>query len=88
MTPQKFCQSCSMPLDNNEIRGTEKDGSFSDEYCIYCYKDGAFTIPGMSIDEMRTMVETQMKKRNLPAHLITMAVNALPGLRRWKNKDL
>lgn len=39
---QKFCQSCGMPL-TNEILGTNADGSKSEEYCIYCFKDGAFT---------------------------------------------
>jgi len=27
MQPQKVCQSCTMPIDNTEDRGTEKDGS-------------------------------------------------------------
>ena len=31
-----------MPL-TNEILGTNTDGSKNEEYCIYCYKDGAFT---------------------------------------------
>ncbi len=39
---QKFCQSCGMPL-GAEVLGTNADGSPSEEYCIYCYKDGAFT---------------------------------------------
>ncbi|MDY6327688.1 MAG: zinc ribbon domain-containing protein [Bacteroidales bacterium] len=30
-----------MPL-TNEILGTNTDGSQNQEYCIYCYKDGAF----------------------------------------------
>ncbi len=38
----KFCQSCGMPL-NDEVLGTNVDGSKSDEYCVYCFKDGAFT---------------------------------------------
>lgn len=38
----KFCQSCGMPL-NDEILGTNADGSKSDDYCSYCYRDGAFT---------------------------------------------
>ena len=38
----QFCQSCGMPL-TNEILGTNADGSKNEEYCIYCYKDGAFT---------------------------------------------
>jgi radical SAM superfamily enzyme len=31
-----------MPL-TEEILGTNADGSKNEEYCIYCYKDGAFT---------------------------------------------
>ena len=38
----KFCQSCGMPL-TPEVLGTNADGSKNEEYCIYCYKDGAFT---------------------------------------------
>lgn len=38
----KFCQSCGMPL-NDEILGTNADGSKNEDYCIYCYKDGTFT---------------------------------------------
>ena len=38
----KFCQSCGMPL-SDELLGTNADGSKNQDYCIYCYKDGAFT---------------------------------------------
>lgn len=31
-----------MPL-SEEILGTNADGSKNEDYCIYCYKDGAFT---------------------------------------------
>ena len=39
----KFCQSCGMPL-TPEILGTNADGSKNEEYCINCYKDGAFRL--------------------------------------------
>ena len=39
---QLFCQSCAMPL-GAEIFGTNADGSQNTDYCIYCYKEGAFT---------------------------------------------
>ena len=38
----KFCQSCGMPL-SEELLGTNADGSKSEEFCMYCFKDGAFT---------------------------------------------
>ena len=31
-----------MPL-TDENRGTHADGSRSEDYCMYCYKNGAFT---------------------------------------------
>lgn len=37
-----FCQSCGMPL-TAECLGTNADGSPNYDYCMYCYKDGAFT---------------------------------------------
>ena len=43
MEDMKFCQSCGMPLTKTEDFGTEKDGKLSEDYCVYCYKDGAFT---------------------------------------------
>lgn len=39
---QQFCQSCGMPLTDDN-RGTDASGSHSEDYCIYCYKDGRFT---------------------------------------------
>lgn len=39
---QTFCQSCGMPL-GEKLLGTNADGNKNKEYCIYCYKDGAFT---------------------------------------------
>lgn len=47
---KQFCQSCSMPL-TDEVKGTEKNGSKSEDYCSYCYKDGAFTSE-MSMQDM------------------------------------
>ena len=45
-----FCQSCGMPL-SDEILGINADGTKNSDYCIYCYKDGAFT-GNFTMDEM------------------------------------
>ena len=47
----KFCQSCGMPLDSKDVCGTNQDGSINEEYCCYCYKDGAFTM-ACTMDQM------------------------------------
>lgn len=41
-TQLKICQSCGMPMQEDQY-GTSKDGSKNEEYCCYCYKDGEFT---------------------------------------------
>lgn len=39
----RFCQSCGMPMQAAGDFGTEADGGASADYCVYCYKNGAFT---------------------------------------------
>ncbi|HBU12143.1 MAG TPA: transcriptional regulator [Clostridiales bacterium] len=57
MDEMKYCQSCGMPLASKEVLGTNKDGGSNDEYCIYCYKGGAFT----SDATMEEMIEISVK---------------------------
>jgi hypothetical protein len=45
-----ICQSCGMPL-TAEFFGTSADGIKNGEYCIYCFKEGAFT-QDVTMDEM------------------------------------
>jgi len=85
MGPKLFCQSCTMPIDNVADRGTEKDGSKSNEYCKYCYQDGALINPNMTFEEMKSLVITQMKNMNLPPDIIQNSVRSLPNLKRWRN---
>lgn len=87
MEPKIFCQSCTMPIDDPANRGTEKDGSKSEQYCKYCYQDGAFINPGMTLDEMKKIVTTQMHKLNLPESLIQQSLNYLPHLKRWQTAE-
>ena len=46
-----FCQSCGMPLMNNEVLGTEKDGSTSEDFCKFCYDKGDF-VEEMTMEDM------------------------------------
>lgn len=84
MESKTFFQSCSMPLDKPELLGTEKDGSKSQEYCAYCYQNGAFINPDMTLPEMKTLVKEQMKKMKIETGIIDRAVNSLPDLKRWR----
>ena len=72
-----------MPIDNIADRGTERDGSKSDLYCKYCYKDGEFISPDMTLQEMKDLVVVQMRKLNIPEYIIQQSLNMLPHLKRW-----
>lgn len=37
-----YCQSCGMPMTEDAHFGTNADGSRSEDYCCYCFKNGAF----------------------------------------------
>jgi len=80
----KLCQSCGIPLDNEQLKGTKENGLKSDEYCKYCYDAGSFIDPQMTYNDMKETVENQMKKLKLSESLIQDTVNILPTLKRWK----
>jgi len=86
MSEKNICQSCSMPLDNPELFGTEKDGSLNPDYCKYCYQNGHFTHPEMTLDKMEKRMTKYMQKEKLPKEVIERAVNRLPFLKRWSLK--
>ena len=39
---QLICQCCGMPLSEDNMISREPDGSYNEEYCKWCYTDGAF----------------------------------------------
>ena len=84
MKNKHFCQSCSMPLADPGLQGTEKDGSKSKEYCKYCYQNGVFTHPGISLEEMISSMISKMEKDKIPEDIIETAVSRLSNLKRWR----
>lgn len=79
-----FCQSCSMPLQKPEDFGTNADGSKSEEYCQYCYQNGAFKEPNITLEEMTEKVAKMMKDMNVPDAQIEQTKAFLPTLKRWQ----
>jgi hypothetical protein len=83
METTHFCQSCAMPIDNAELRGTEKDGSKNAEYCKYCFQEGEFVNPQMTLSDMQLQVIEKMEDNKLPEDILETAVARLPQLKRW-----
>lgn len=52
MEHMEFCQCCGMPLSEEADRGREADGRANMDYCRYCFQDGAFVQPDMTMEQM------------------------------------
>jgi len=90
MENANICQSCGMPLNTQEEKGTGKDGSASEEYCVHCYKDGEFT-QDISLEEMTELnlqYLEEWNKENDQEYRVEDAraeLNRfLPTLKRWR----
>ncbi|MGB8956139.1 MAG: zinc ribbon domain-containing protein, partial [Tumebacillaceae bacterium] len=63
----KNCQSCGMPLSRDEQGGgTEQDGSKSTMYCSHCYADGQFTLPDITMVDMKDRVKGKIVEAGFP----------------------
>jgi hypothetical protein len=79
------CQSCSMPMIKDEDFGTNMDGSKNEEYCQYCFKDGKFTAPDITKEEMvARLIGLSDKMGVSPDKAREMAEKVIPNLKRWK----
>ena len=85
----QFCQSCGIPL-TDEILGTNADGSKNHDYCIYCFKDGAFT-GNFTMEEMAEFCAQFVDEfnKNTGQHLTREEykkelLKYYPMLKRWQ----
>ena len=86
MKTNKFCQSCGMPMSKDPQKGgTEKDGSKTEKYCSYCYKNGKFTSQEIDTPEkMQTFCIEKMKEQGMPKFIAWIFTRGIPRLERWK----
>lgn len=83
------CQSCGMPLAKDpEGGGTEADGSKSPRYCSHCYRMGQFTLPDITMEQMRERVIAKLTQLHFPLPLAQLMTRHLPKLERWKNRPV
>ena len=85
MKHERYCQSCAMPLEDEDQLGTNADGSKNGAYCRYCYQNGGFTQPDCTMQGMIDisvpfmvqggMEETQARR---------LMEETLPHMKRWQ----
>ena len=74
-----------MPMEKEELFGTNEDGSKNQEYCVYCFKDGKFMLDLNLKEFTEKMIEISQKELALDEQKAReMAEKTLPTLKRWK----
>ncbi len=82
---QLYCQCCGMPLEDENI-SHEKDGSFNEDYCKWCYADGTYMYHDMDdlIDVcIQNMISEDVSEEQARAYLKA----TLPKLDYWKRYE-
>ena len=81
--PRKLiCQCCGMPLEDS-ITSKEPDGSFNEDYCMWCYADGTFKYT--TKEQLIDFCVTHMATESWPAEQVRAHMEAIvPTLKHWK----
>jgi len=74
-----------MPMENDDVRGTNSDESPNDDYCKFCFQKGKFADPNLTLDkQIKKMVGFAGKMKMSPEQAKVMASAVLPSLKRWR----
>ncbi|MEA3272988.1 MAG: zinc ribbon domain-containing protein [Patescibacteria group bacterium] len=81
----KICQSCGMPMKRIKDYGIFPNKNRSKEYCHFCFQEGKFVDPDITIEQMINRVAVVMadKMKMTERQARGMAENFLPSLKRW-----
>jgi hypothetical protein len=84
----KKCQSCGMPLKRDAAGGgTNADGSKSVMYCSHCYQQGRFTMPDLTVGQMKERVKGKLREVGFPGLLASLFTGGIARLERWKRSS-
>ena len=86
-----FVKAAACRLKNPSISGTTADGTPSGEFCRFCFQNGAFTAPDLSMEGMIDKCVAIMAGQGImpEPEARAMMTEIIPTLKRWqKPKDL
>jgi transcriptional regulator with XRE-family HTH domain len=85
-SPRKLiCQCCGMPLEDAMV-SREKDGSYNDDYCKWCYADGEYMYSNMD-DLIEVCVKNMVNAEHSEKEVREYLRSALPQLDYWKRYE-
>ena len=78
------CQSCGMPIQEGYF-GTNADGTENRDWCKFCFQNGTFVEPDMTLDRMMmrsiAFMTDELGYSDTQAKRMTESV--IPFLKRW-----
>lgn len=82
-----ICQSCGMPMKEDGDFGTNRKGSKSKEYCMFCFKEGQFTDEGITlVQKIEKNIMIAKGKGISEDQAKRMAEKVIPTLKNWRDK--
>ena len=79
-----ICQCCGMPLSEDSMISREKDGSFNEDYCTWCYADGTFVYASKD-SLLDFLLAHAPNPQNLPEEVRRSSYDRyLSGLKHWR----
>lgn len=83
---RSVCQSCAMPLSSRADFGTDAMGHLVSDYCHFCFVNGGFSEPEISMQGMIDKCVAVMAQRGIMPRAEAQAhmTRLLPTLKRWR----
>ena len=83
-----FCQSCGMTMRRASDFGTDAKGIRVNDYCRFCYVDGAFSEPDLTVEGMIDhCVDFKVRQSwTTQTDAKEYLKRAIPQLRRWHSE--
>lgn len=79
-----ICQSCGLPLRNEEDCGTNADNSRNETYCHFCYQNGTFTKPDLTLEKQSERLIEIAVASGMSQTEAEEKAKQLGNLERWK----
>lgn len=83
--PEHYCQSCGMMFTAPDQHGHEADGTEVEDFCRWCYDDGAYTYETTMEDMIEDCAPRMAEAMDWTVDEGASLLGAvLPTLKRWK----
>ena len=83
--PEHYCQSCGMMFTAPDQHGHEADGTEVEDFCRWCYDDGAYTYETTMEDMIEDCAPRMAEAMGWTVDESASLLGAvLPTLKRWK----